>query len=188
MGSGLVIAAVAGPAALGLVRLAQLPLAPLQVITTGSLGFLQPTMVVRVRNRQSSSALRMGLTTLLILTALAVVIGFIVLVIPESFMTHLLGPAWSEARLIVVPATLTAVGSVVAASTGPYLRAEGLLGFEVRWKSVAGPVALIVVLSGTLAYGAIGGAFGQAVGTLLFAVAIAWKAIVVGRAARGGAL
>ena len=187
MGSGLVVAAAAGPAALGLVRLAQLPLAPLQVVTTGSLGFLQPTMVVRVRDRQSRSAFRMGLTTLLILSALAVALGVIVLVIPTSVMAYLLGPAWSEARAMVVPVTLAAAGSVAAACTGPYLRAEGLLSFEVRWKSVAGPAALLIVFFGAVSLGAYGGAFGQAVGTLLFAVPIAWKALSVGRTSQGGA-
>lgn len=186
MGSGLVIAAAAGPSALGLIRLAQLPLAPLQVITTGSLGFLQPTMVVRVKNGRSWSALRLGLATLLILAVLAVVVGLGVLVVPEFLMSALLGSSWPEARLVVLPVTLTAIGSAVAACTGPYLRAEGLLGFEVRWKSIAGPMALLVVLVAAVGAGALGGASGQALGTLLFAGPIAWKAIAVGRGARGG--
>jgi O-antigen/teichoic acid export membrane protein len=176
MGGGLVVAAAAGSAAFGLVRLAQLPLAPVQVLVMGSIALVQPTMVVRVRDGQKKSAFDVGLAVCILLSAVTVVVALSTMMIPSSVMVAVLGESWPSARNLVPLVSVAMLGSVLGACFGPYLRATGLLGFEVQWKLVASPISLLLVLIGAAVWGAAGGAAALGLGALVFAVPLAVRA------------
>lgn len=176
LGGGLVVAAAAGSAAFGLVRLAQLPLAPIQVLVMGSIALVQPMMVVRVRDGQHRAAFDVGLAVCAVLSAATAILALLVMLVPSRAMVAVLGEYWPAARDLVPFIGVAMLGSVLGACFGPYLRAVGLLGFEVRWKLIASPVSLLLVLVGAAVWGAVGGAAALAVGALLFAVPLVVRA------------
>ncbi|GAA4915546.1 O-antigen/teichoic acid export membrane protein [Actinomycetospora succinea] len=176
MGGGLVVAAVAGPAAFGLVRLAQLPLAPVQVLVMGSIALVQPAMVVRVRDGQQRSAYALGIKVCAILALATLVLTALVLAVPVEFMSGVIGDSWPAAWALVPISGAAMLGSLIGASFGPYLRAAGMLGFEVRWKLIASPISLAAVLLGAAVWGAPGGAAGLAFGAAFFSIPLAVRA------------
>ncbi|WP_345410337.1 hypothetical protein [Actinomycetospora chlora] len=176
MGGGLVVAAAAGPAAFGLVRLAQLPFAPIQVLVMGSIALIQPSMVIRVREGRPDTAFSLGLRVCAALAIATLGITVLVLVVPTDVMMAILGESWQEAMWLAALVSAAMLGSVVGACFGPFLRARGLLDFEVRWKAIASPTSLLLVLVGATVWGAAGGAVALAVGALLFSLPLAARA------------
>lgn len=172
------ISALAGAAEAGLIRKAQIPLAPLVIMTSGIIAVTQPALVRRVAEGQTLPELRafaykLGLATV----AVAVALGVGVALIPESFMRHLVGEDWAQARALVpLLAFYLGLGSL-AACQGITLRAFDRIGEQVRLRLALLPVILLVV-----GLGAKFGAFTAAVALCvsLMGVCVAW-AVLLGR-------
>jgi O-antigen/teichoic acid export membrane protein len=175
-GGGLAIAAVAGSAAYGVLRVAQLPLALTQIVITGAIAFLTPTMVVRVARQNSTAARRLALVGAVAIGSVVTVNGLIVLLLPSEVMTWLLGDGWHASRSLVPIIAATLIASGIAASYGPYLRAVGALSAQVRLKVWTAPTALMLIALGSAVYGAIGGASAQFVSTAVVAGASVYLA------------
>jgi O-antigen/teichoic acid export membrane protein len=176
LGAGMIITAIAGAAAYGVLRVAQLPLAVVQIMVTGSIAFLQPAMVRRVASGNTQGARKLAVYASTCLIGAVAVVAAIVMALPIGFVVVFLGDSWEPARNAVI---ILAVGlglSAIPASFGPYLRATGSLTYEVVVKTSVFPVALLLIIVGAMLYGATGGAAGQALGTALIAILTVWRA------------
>jgi O-antigen/teichoic acid export membrane protein len=92
-------------------------------------------------------------------------------------MSRLLGQHWAGAAGLVPLVALGLALSAVTVGFGPYLRARGLLRYEVWIKTIAAPLTFAAIVAGCLVDGVAGGALGQAVGLLLVAAGLAVKTI-----------
>lgn len=177
LGAGLIFSGIAGAAAYGALRIAQLPLAPVQIAISGCVAFLQPTMVVQRAQHRDSAARRLAGLASAAIAALICLTAAGVLIAPTSVMAFVLGSGWDEARGFVLVVALGLVGSAVAATYGPYLRAGGLIGYELAIKVLVIPVALIAMAVLTWRYGILAGAIAQSVGVSAIALFAVWKAV-----------
>lgn len=162
----LVIGGVAGQAALGLLRIAQLPLTPLQAVQSATLALLQPSAVRSVAAHHWRKSLRTCHLAALSSVGTVLCLELVVFVAPESIMTKLVGSSWPSARILgpVIAAQFIAAG--VAAAYGPLLRALGLISLQVRIKAWATPVVVLLIIFGAEAGGALGGSIAMATGAL----------------------
>jgi O-antigen/teichoic acid export membrane protein len=175
-GGGLLIAAVAGTAAYGTLRVAQLPLAFVQVGIAGTIALLQPTMVVLVANGSPQRARRLSLVALLGMVAVLAVVTSVAWLAPHDLMAGVFGSAWGDARGLVPVVAVALIGAAASAAYGPFLRATGGLNYEVTVKTLAAPLVLLLIVVGSAALGGLGGALAQAAGAVVLAVFTVVKA------------
>lgn len=168
-GGGLLIAMVAGAAAYGTLRVAQLPLAFVQVAITGTVALLQPTMVVEVACRRHKRARRLSALAASGMIGVLVVVTGVAYLAPADVMTTVFGFNWPAARELVPLVSLGLVGAALSASYGPFLRAVGGLNYEVLVKTLTAPGILVVIVLASAWSAAAGGAVAQAAGALILA-------------------
>jgi O-antigen/teichoic acid export membrane protein len=158
------LSAVAGLAAVGALRAAELLLGPLNVVIIGIglIGVPEGARIVRGSPRRLwPFCLVLG--TLQAATALAW--GLAMLLLPEGVGVRLLGPSWHPASELLVPVTLTVAltGFWVGAWTG--LRALGVARRSLRAQAYGSTAYLAGALVGAWLAGAAGAAWGGAAGT-----------------------
>lgn len=176
-----VITAIVGLDAVAGIRGAQVLLGPVNVLYLGSRLVAVPEGA-RLAARGSRGVVRLSVAVALVLAAAAAVVGAVLLIIPDSFGTELLGDTWDDARGVMVPtiALMAANGVAIAAVNGLRSLAAARQGLVAR-------IALIPVIVGGSAVGAVlggeeGGAVGLAVASGL-AAAVWWVSFL--RVARG---
>jgi O-antigen/teichoic acid export membrane protein len=161
-----VLAAVGGLAVVGALRAADLLFGGVYVITQG-IGLMAVPEAVRLL-RQSTPRLRQFS---LLMSALAgggaIVCGVALLAIPESLGQRLLQSSWAPASALILPTTIyfTAFGMQMGAWAG--LRALAAASRSLLSQGVGSTLSLVGALSGAAAAGAIGAAWGIAVGAVL---------------------
>ena len=174
-GGGLLIAAVAGAAAYGVLRVAQLPLALIPIMITGSVAVLQPAMLVHVARGEHRAARKLaGVAT----TGMAIaVLGMyaVTLIAGTEFMSRVFGPGWTEAGSVVPVVVAGAIGSCATAAYGPYLRSVNEIDYQVRIKVVVAPLVLLAIAALSAVHSTVGGAVAQAAGALLLAGLAVWR-------------
>lgn len=166
-GGGILVSLVAGPAGFGLLRLAQLPLAGIQILITGSISAIQPALVRRVRSGGAVSAHRMALTVAGALVLATMLCSAAIVVLPERLWTSVLGTAWPDAVHLVPILAVGLLGSAMASCAGPFLRAVGLLHREVVTKSVLTPLTMLGIAVGVTTGGVSGAAIAMSLGALV---------------------
>jgi O-antigen/teichoic acid export membrane protein len=168
-GGGLLIAAVAGAAAYGVLRVAQLPLAVVPIIITGSVAVLQPAMLVHVAQGGRRAARRLAGTAAAAMATAVLGLYAITEIVGPDLMTRVLGPGWTHARGVIAIVAAGAIGSCVTAAYGPYLRAVDEIDYQVRVKVIVAPVVLVAIAVLSNRYSTTGGAIAQACGALVLA-------------------
>jgi O-antigen/teichoic acid export membrane protein len=125
------VAALGGLSVVGTLRGGQILTAPTTVLALSTMAFVIPELARRpaIMGRQ---LIRMGLTISAAVTALVVVLGAGLLLIPESVGRLLLGEAWAGTATILVPTVIGMLAGVISlgACSGVYARAG--VGVRIR--------------------------------------------------------
>jgi hypothetical protein len=173
------IAALTTLAGVAAIRGGLLLLGPLNIVMYAAMLSAVPEAVRllqsgRKRLEVACVAVSMGLALMTLLWAA------LVLWLPSSVGRELVGPVWTSARPVVLPLGLglAAIGILTGAGVG--LRALADSRRSLRARMVVSPIIMISVLVGALARGAVGGAWGLAVGQGIAAV-VFWVYFVNGR-------
>jgi O-antigen/teichoic acid export membrane protein len=167
------VGAVAGLAALGAVRAAQVLFGPIYVFSIGLRAVAVPEAV-----RLAKSSIRKVRRLVGMFTAAVLVIGFLwtlgAFLLPDHAGIWLLKSAWAPARRLIVPIAAAMIGSGVITAATVGLRAFGSARRSFRARVVTSPL----IVAGTVTGGAVGGALGAAWG---MASAIAIGVVVFNR-------
>ncbi|WP_029430301.1 hypothetical protein [Blastococcus sp. URHD0036] len=161
-GATLVIAALAGPLDMAAIRKGQIWLGAAAVATTGLLAALQPLLAQRAAVQGHAATVRLG--TLLGLAGMAglLLYGLVVALLPGDLARVLVGEGWDEARPFVWPLAVQAAAGLLGGCWGLSLRVTGRLAAQVRWRTVLGPLSLVVVAVVTAGAGAVAGTWALA--------------------------
>jgi O-antigen/teichoic acid export membrane protein len=167
------VSGVAGLAAVGSIRAAELLLGPVNVVVMGISNMAIPE-VVRLLRRSARQLRSFCLVVAGGQACVALAFGTTMLLLPERFGSQLLGPSWEPAHRLLLPVTLTAAntGISVAAITG--LRALGAASTSLRARLIAASAAMTAGFLGAAVNGATGAAWGVFVGTTIGAATWWW--------------
>jgi O-antigen/teichoic acid export membrane protein len=155
------VGAVAGLAALGSLRAAQLLFGPIQVLALGVAAIAVPELVGALEHSMTKFLWTSRLFSLA-LAGTTVVWGAVVLALPSSVGVAVLGPAWQPARLVGVAVMVgwVATGLVTGAAAG--LRALAAARRSLRARLVGSLLAVAGGVIGAFMAGARGAAWGLA--------------------------
>lgn len=159
------LGAIAGLAAVGTVRGAELLQGPFQAVLMG-LSLVTVAEAARVLRRAPH---RLRLFCLLLgsgqaVAALAWGLALLFL-LPDVVGVHLLGSIWPAAHTLILPATLSVMGASFSTGAASGLRALGLAKRSLRSQVTVSACYLVGGLIGAAAGGAIGSAWGVAMAT-----------------------
>jgi O-antigen/teichoic acid export membrane protein len=167
-----VVGAVAGLAAAGSIRGAQLLLGPLHVLIQAAYLFAVPDGV-RLR---TSHPERFVPAMVAVSGALALVtLGWLgaLLAMPVALGRELLGPSWETTRGVLLPLGLSLTGQSLAAGSVVGLRVLADARSSLRARLLDAPAGFVLATTGALLAGAAGAAWGFAAGGLASAVIFA---------------
>jgi glycosyltransferase involved in cell wall biosynthesis len=159
------LGAIAGLAAVGALRGAELLLGPFNVVMMG-IGLMAVSEAVRVSHRSMRSLRPFCLLLGGIQAGAAAAWGLaLLLLLPRGLGERVLGLSWQPASALLVPVTLTAVNTGLSTGASTGLRALGAASRSLR-SQVAGSSAYVVGgLLGAAVAGAAGAAWGAAAAT-----------------------
>ena len=162
----LVVAAEVSDA--GSYRLAQTIVGPLLVLISGMNLELLPRLVRRSRagERIAATAFRFGAT----IAAICLAGMLVLLVVPDSLMTTLIGVNWTDAAGVTVVLAASAIFTGLVGSALIVIRAHGDQASVTGLRAMLFPLQLALVVVGAV----IGGAMGASVGLLLGNVVSVW--------------
>jgi O-antigen/teichoic acid export membrane protein len=155
------IGAVAGLAAVGAIRAAQLLLGPLNVIYMG-IGLIAVPTGARALVVSSAKLKRLCATWSTGLAACALAVGVTAAVLPDSFGTALLGQNWSSAQSLILPVSIWMAGFGVVLGAGVGLRVLAAARLSLRARMLVAPLMVVSAVGGAALYGARGAAWGLA--------------------------
>jgi glycosyltransferase involved in cell wall biosynthesis len=168
------LGAIAGLAAVGALRGAELLLGPFNVVMMG-IGLMAVTEAVRVSQRSMRSLRPFCLLLGGMQAGAAAAWGLaLLLLLPRGLGERVLGLSWQPASALIVPVTITAVNAGLSTGASAGLRALGAASRSLR-SQVAGSSAYVVGgLLGAAVAGAAGAAWGAAAATSIGA-GIWWR-------------
>jgi hypothetical protein len=164
-----VVGAVAGLAAAGSIRGAQLLLGPLHVLVQAAYLAAVPEGVrLRASYPQRFVPGLIAISVALAFVTLAWTAALIAL--PQGLGEQLLGPSWNRAHLVLVPLALALAGQSLAAGSIVGLRVLANARSSLRARLVDAPVGFALATIGALWAGAAGAAWGFAASGLFGAI------------------
>ena len=168
------LAAIAGLAAAGSLRAAELLLGPLNTAIMGIAMMAVPEAAVLLRR-----SLRRLQQFCLLLSCLgaggALAWGMVLLLLPDSVGQQILHSAWYPASALLVPVTLAVAGFGFSVGAWAGVRALGAASRSLRAQVIGSVVYLTGAFGGTVLGGASGAAWGSAAGTLIGAGVWWWE-------------
>jgi hypothetical protein len=168
------LAAIAGLAAAGSLRAAELLLGPLNTAIMGIAMMAVPEAAVLLRR-----SLRRLQPFCLLLSCLgaggALAWGMVLLLLPDSVGEQILHSAWYAASALLVPVTLAVAGFGFSVGAWAGVRALGAASRSLRAQVIGSVVYLTGAFVGTAIGGAAGAAWGSAAGTLIGAGVWWWE-------------
>jgi hypothetical protein len=168
------LAAIAGLAAAGSLRAAELLLGPLNTAIMGIAMMAVPEAAVLLRR-----SMRRLQQFCLLLSCLgaggALAWGMVLLLLPDSVGEQILHSAWYEASALLVPVTLAVAGFGFSIGAWAGVRALGAASRSLRAQVIGSVVYLTGAFGGTAIGGAAGAAWGSAAGTLIGAGVWWWE-------------
>jgi O-antigen/teichoic acid export membrane protein len=171
------VGAVAGLSALGAVSGATTLLGPASTMLIGASSFLVPWLVwhahageIDLRRRAVAAAGLMSLTV--------VAWSIVLAVIPARAGRTVLGPTWTPAHSLLLPATVWLVGSSALVATFAAFRAQRRAVLTLRLRMLSGPTVLIGAIVGAALYGAHGAMWGLAIAQVS-AAAMQWTVLLL---------
>jgi O-antigen/teichoic acid export membrane protein len=169
------LGAIAGLAAVGALRAAELLLGPVNLIMMGVGSLMAVPEAARLANRDLSRMRRFVVALAVLLGAVALLWGLVLDVLPDRLGERLLGQTWLPAAALLLPVTvmIALMGVWAAAWTG--LRAMGAARRSLRAQVVGSSAFLVASLLGAAVFGAAGAAWGSAAGNLVACVVWWWQ-------------
>jgi hypothetical protein len=168
------LAAIAGLAAAGSLRAAELLLGPLNTAIMGIALMAVPEAAVLLRR-----SLRRLQQFCLLLSCLgaggALAWGMFLLLLPDAVGQQILHSTWYEASALLVPVTLAVAGFGFSIGAWAGVRALGAASRSLRAQVIGSVVYLTGAFGGTAIGGAAGAAWGSAAGTLIGAGVWWWE-------------
>jgi hypothetical protein len=168
------LAAIAGLAAAGSLRAAELLLGPLNTAIMGIAMMAVPEAAVLLRR-----SLRRLQPFCLLLSCLgaggALAWGMVLLLLPDSVGEQILHSAWYAASALLVPVTLAVAGFGFSVGAWAGVRALGAASRSLRAQAIGSVVYLTGAFVGTAIGGAAGAAWGSAAGALIGAGVWWWE-------------
>jgi O-antigen/teichoic acid export membrane protein len=168
------IGAIAGLAALGALRGAQLVFGPMQVLFMGVSAIAIPELV---RARQASTARFFRASRLISASLVFAALGWgiVVLALPLRVGVALLGPTWLPAHLLAAAVLVSwvASGSIAGAASG--LRAVAAVRRSLAARVVGSGLAACGAVAGAILDGARGAAWGMALTGCIEAMVWWWQ-------------
>lgn len=154
------VGAVAGLAVVGVLRAGQLLLGAVQSVYLAAYLVATPEAVRHLRKRRDLLDPAVKLSVLL--AALALLIGGVLLAVPQRVGVSILGTTWVHARAVIVPLSLmtAAAGAHVGASVA--LRAYAAARHSLRARLVMSVFVVTAEVGGAAVAGAHGAAWGAA--------------------------
>jgi hypothetical protein len=171
------IGAIAGLAAIGSIRAAQLVMAPVQVLFLGASMAATPE-AVRALNKSLGLLLRLGAAASLGLAVACLVWGGIALLLPYELGRLVLRGAWDAARTYLPACIVSQLGTVMIIGPGMTVRAFADARLSLKVTAVTSVFGVGLPLVGA-SMGGLGAAWGLAFGSVVGA-AIWWLAIPSG--------
>jgi O-antigen/teichoic acid export membrane protein len=170
------IGALAGLSQVGAFRAGQLLLGPLNVVYLG-VGAVAVPEGVRALMLSSRRLLLFCRHLSLFLASCASLTGLLVWAVPDSVGVGLLRVNWSPAHRLVVPLAIGMAGFGVLLGAGTGLRALAAARLSLRARILVAPLMLMGGLGGAALSGAMGTAWGLALGQV-GAAAVWWRYFV----------
>jgi O-antigen/teichoic acid export membrane protein len=169
------LGAIAGLAAVGALRAAELLLGPVNLVIMGIGSLMAIPEAARLAQHDLSRLRRFVVGLGALLGAAGALWGLVVALLPDGFGQRLLGPTWEPAAALVLPITVMTVllGVWSAAWTG--LRAMGAARRSLRAQLFGASAFLVGSLAGAVLDGAYGAAWGSAAGNLAAACIWWWQ-------------
>lgn len=173
-GSVVLIAMIAGAAQAGLLRTAQIPLTPVIVLTNAFISMAQPALVRQVSAGRSLDSLRRLVYRLgLAAAGGSVLLGVLVLLVPDRWMEFVVGENWGSARSLVLILSIYLGLGALSGCQGIALRALGRIDAQLRARFVLTPISLALVCI-TALFGAHGAAIGLLLSLVCVSLTWAW--------------
>ncbi len=182
----LVVAGIAGVAAVGAIRGAMVVLGPLNILMFGAFAFSVPELVRR-RQAPPKRHFQIALTMSATLVAAVAVWAVLMLLIPSSAGVEILGDTWHDARSVLAPVAASFAG--IAAALGPVctMRAFGAAREAFRIGILVATLLLALGTLGAVLDGAHGAATGFATAQWIVVPVVWWRMTTVLRAWNAGA-
>jgi O-antigen/teichoic acid export membrane protein len=174
----LAVTAVAGLAAVGAVRAAQVLMNVLHLAQYGLTMFAVPE-AARILQRSPRAVIRFCLFIGTLLAALSLGWGAVLLSMPREVGPALLGETWETARHVIVPMSIVTAAAGFQAGAFVGLRALALAGRSLRARFIASSLHSVGGVVGATVGGAVGTAWGLALGLVLGA-ALWWRELLRG--------
>lgn len=162
-GALLAVGAIAGLAAVGSLRGAQLLLGPFNVLSIGIHLTLVPE-AARLRNNMARLR-RMAIVASLVLGLPGLLWGITLLLLPDSIGREILGESWPGASAVLLPIILAGTAPLISAGQRIALRALEEATRTLRASAVQAIGMLVGGVAGSFVAGAVGAAWGIAFGT-----------------------
>ena len=159
------VGALAGLAAVGSLRGAQLLLGPFNVLSVGIHLTLVPE-AARLRNNLPRLG-RMAIVASGLLGLSAAIWGIGVLLLPGSVGSELLGESWPGAATVLLPVVLWSSAPLISAGQRIALRALEEATRTVRASAIQAVVTLVGGVAGSVVAGATGAAWGLVLGSVI---------------------
>ncbi len=169
------LGAIAGLAAVGTVRGAELLLGPFFIVLSG-VGLVAVPEAARVLRRSVRALPRFCLLLGSAQAAAALLWGLaLMFVLPGSIGRQLLGEVWASSSMLILPATLSVMSASMSTGATAGLRALGVARRSLRAQLLASSAYVTFGVIGAAINGAVGSAWGVAVATFLGALIWWWN-------------
>ncbi len=164
-----VLAGIAGVTAVAAVRGSQTLFGMLNVLYSGTLSVLVPEGR-RLVERSMAALTRMTVMASLVFFAVAVVVTWLSMLMPDSFGEALLGSTWAPTKELLLPAGLAIAGSGLLAGLRAGIRAMAGAAEILR--------ARVFTIPGVIGFPVVGAVFAGALGASIGIAASVWWNIV----------
>ncbi|PRY16025.1 O-antigen/teichoic acid export membrane protein [Kineococcus rhizosphaerae] len=158
----LVVAAVAGTAAAGSLRGANMLTVPATILSTGLMSFAVPELA----RRRARTSLRQWTVAAWVISGLVattgVVWGSLFLMLPDSVGLYVLGDSWAGTREVLVPIIVGQAGSALSVGPAAVLYASEGAKVTIRLHTVYAILLIGLSTLGAVLWGAVGTAWGMA--------------------------
>ncbi|QJY47034.1 hypothetical protein [Pseudonocardia broussonetiae] len=172
------LGAVAGLAAVGAIRGGELLIGPFLALLMG-ISVISVPEATRVRRAAPHRLVHFCLLLGAVQALAAAVWGAFLLVLPDAWGRALLGDVWPAAAVLIVPMTLTVMGSSLSSGAMTGLRSLGAARRSLRAQLVAAAAYAVLGIAGAVLGGAPGSAWGLVAATSL-AAAVWWSQLRAG--------
>jgi O-antigen/teichoic acid export membrane protein len=159
----------------GSLRAALVLLGPLGIIGFSAMAFAVPELSRRELDRRRTLQAAIAISSVLVLAS--VLWSAIVLALPESLGSQLLGDTWHDARAVLPGMVVWQLGTVAVCGASAAVTAKGWARTSFRISAILAPAFLLFGLVGTRIAGASGAAAGLALAQWVI-VPVFWTLLV----------